>query len=124
MSFPHLKANLTRRCSVSNLGGTFPKFFVLKLVDMLTGATCIPPGDKSNIESFSCALESDKHRCKDIGGACKIYRDGYYITNIVCVVVGAVTFTLFIRAAVMKLQKLPMRAWRVFSGSGNTENTR
>lgn len=40
-------------------------------------------------------------------------RDGYYIVNIMCVVVGLVTFVLYIRPKVLHLQSLPMRAWRL-----------
>ena len=42
-------------------------------------------------------------------------RDGYYITNIVCVIIGVVTFWGYIRPAAMKLQALPLRAWRLTS---------
>jgi hypothetical protein len=38
---------------------------------------------------------------------------GYYIVNVMCVLVGAVTFWLFIRPQALKLQQLPMRAWRI-----------
>lgn len=104
---------------MSNLGGTFPKFFVLKLVDLFTVANCIPPthpppdlkGDLITT-AFSCAEESAKHRCENSGGRCDIRRDGYYITNILCVIIGAVTFWSFIRPAALKLQALPLRAWR------------
>ena len=107
--------------SVSNLGGTFPRFFILKLVDYFTVATCHPPSSsppkdlKGDLitSSFSCALEAQKHRCLDGGGTCTISRDGYYITNIICVMIGIVTFWSYIRPAAMKLQALPLRAWRL-----------
>ena len=109
---------------MSNLGGTFPRFFVLKFVDLFTKATCVPP-TKSPVDlkgelitqAFSCALESEKHRCVDGGGVCNITRDGYYIVNILCVTFGVVTFWGFIRPAALKLQALPLRAWRVPSGT-------
>ena len=105
---------------VSNLGGTFPRIFILKLVDVFTVATCVPPSEapKGDLKgalvtsAFSCALEAEKHRCVDGGGTCSISRDGYYITNVACVLVGAVTFWAFIRPAALKLQALPLRAWR------------
>ncbi|KAI5805306.1 acetyl-coenzyme A transporter 1-domain-containing protein, partial [Peziza echinospora] len=113
---------MTLLATVSNLGGTFPRFFVLKLVDALTGANCLAPtpspldpaSDTSAtpFEPFSCALEPEKHRCKDLGGSCKIYTDGYYTTNIVCVAVGVVTFVWYIRPRVNRLMALPLRAWR------------
>lgn len=130
LSFPaSLLANRTSHdLSVSNLGGTFPKFFILKLVDAFTVATCLPPSpalpaDKiSSLKgdlitaSFSCVAEVEKHRCVDGGGTCNISRDGYYITNIMCVIIGIVTFWFYIRPAAMKLQALPLRAWRLAPG--------
>jgi len=112
---------MTLLATVSNLGGTFPRFFVLKLVDTFTVATCMPPielpeGDLKGpliTGAFSCALEAEKHRCLDGGGTCTISRDGYYITNVVCVIVGAITFWGFIQPAALKLQALPLRAWRI-----------
>ncbi|EQL36169.1 hypothetical protein, variant [Blastomyces dermatitidis ATCC 26199] len=110
---------MTLLATVSNLGGTFPKFFILKLVDLFTSATCIPPtrtpaGIKDPLTAqFSCALEADRHRCEAGKGVCQVYRDGYYTTNIICVIIGAVTFFLYIRPAVLKVQQLPLRAWRL-----------
>jgi MFS transporter, PAT family, solute carrier family 33 (acetyl-CoA transportor), member 1 len=112
--------------SVSNLGGTFPRFFILKLVDLFTDATCLPPKIPPAPDalkgplvtsSFSCPLEADKHRCSNGGGSCIINRDGYYITNILCVLVGSVIFWTYIRPSALKLQALPLRAWRVLSGN-------
>lgn len=114
---------MTLLATVSNLGGTFPRFFILKLVDLFTEATCLPPTSLPPAESlkdyspitspFSCALEPDKNRCVNGGGTCHVIRDGYYITNILCVVIGAVTFWAFIKPAARKLQSLPLRAWRL-----------
>jgi hypothetical protein len=106
---------------VSNLGGTFPRFFVLKLVDAFTVATCLPPIEPPEgklkgpliTEAFSCALQREKDRCVKGGGSCNISRDGYYIINILCVIVGAVTFWGYIKPATQKLQSLPLRAWRL-----------
>lgn len=109
---------------MSNLGGTFPRFFVLKFVDIFTSATCHPAVDPSKAvmaalkgelvrEAFSCVQEVEKHRCVNGGGTCVIERDGYYIVNILCVVFGIVTFWAFIKPAALKLQALPMRAWRL-----------
>ncbi|EHY54652.1 hypothetical protein HRR83_004222 [Exophiala dermatitidis] len=115
---------MTLLATVSNLGGTFPKFFILKFVDLFTKATCIPPTDpiafsKAHPDitpitnSFSCALESDKHTCLNGGGTCVIQRDGYYITNVIFVIIGAVLFWTYIEKKALALQALPLRAWRV-----------
>jgi len=106
--------------SVSNLGGTFPRFFILKFVDMFTAATCtpasIPPPDfKGDLitKPFSCALENDRHVCVNGGGTCNITTDGYYIVNVLCIIIGVVTFWGFIKPKALQLQSLPLRAWRI-----------
>jgi PAT family acetyl-CoA transporter-like MFS transporter 1 len=40
-------------------------------------------------------------------------RDGYYLTNIIFVVLGAILFWTFIERKALALQALPLRAWRV-----------
>lgn len=120
---------LTSFSRVSNLGGTFPRFFILKLVDYFTIADCIPPTDltgfkASNPDSspvtgpFSCAIEADKQRCTKGGGTCEIKRDGFYWTNVICVILGALTFWLYIQKNAMRLQRLPLRAWRLANSEG------
>jgi len=118
---------MTLLATASNLGGTFPRFFVLKLVDSFTVATCIPPSADFTqptsfvgpliTDAFSCAIESEKTRCKNGGGVCDISRDGYYVMNIVCVIIGVITFWGFIKPAALKLQALPLRAWRIAGGA-------
>ncbi|KAL0640749.1 hypothetical protein Q9L58_000055 [Maublancomyces gigas] len=105
---------MTLLATVSNLGGTFPRIFVLKLVDALTIATCAAPPTKP-FAPFSCALEGERHRCVDLGGVCTMERDGYYLTNVLCVVIGTVTFVTYIRPAAMRLSALPLRAWRDYN---------
>ncbi|KAK1966540.1 acetyl-CoA transporter 1 [Colletotrichum eremochloae] len=112
---------MTLLATVCNLGGTFPRFFVLRLVDYFTVATCYPgnPTDVSALkgpvitEPFSCSLQPEKERCIAGGGTCHMVRDGYYFVNIICVIFGVVTFMLYIRPRVLHLQSLPMKAWRL-----------
>ncbi|KAK8071036.1 acetyl-coenzyme A transporter 1 [Apiospora hydei] len=113
---------MTLLATVSNLGGTFPKFFVLKLVDYFTVATCHPPTTKVDASllkaplvtaPFTCAMQAEKELCVGGGGSCEMLRDGYYIVNIICVLVGVATFVMYIRPKVLHLQSLPLRAWRL-----------
>lgn len=113
---------MTLLATVSNLGGTFPRIFVLKLVDSLTSATCVPPqsppkdlaeGITPITSAFSCALEADKHLCIAGGGACEVQRDGYYYVNVLCILIGVATFWAYIRPSALKLQALPLSAWRL-----------
>jgi hypothetical protein len=95
-------------------------------VDSFTSATCHPLSasqaeklDTSLLkgplvtEAFSCAVQAEKERCTNGGGSCEILHDGYYIVNILCVVVGVLTFVMYIQKKVMALQNLPLRAWRL-----------
>ncbi|KEZ39307.1 putative membrane protein [Scedosporium apiospermum] len=114
---------MTLLATVSNLGGTFPRFFILRLVDTFTKATCHPSDptqltdlkDSSLLitEPFSCALQAEKERCIAGGGTCEVLRDGYYFVNVLCVLFGLLTFVMYIRPRVMFLQSLPMKAWRL-----------
>lgn len=123
----HLYDSSLTSPSVSNLGGTFPRFFVLKLVDAFTVANCIPPASDFKLPStlkgplvtaaFSCAAANEKDRCIQGGGTCDIETDGYYVMNVVCVIIGIITFWGFIKPAALKLQALPLRAWRIAEGS-------
>ncbi|KAK3996120.1 acetyl-coenzyme A transporter 1-domain-containing protein [Cladorrhinum sp. PSN332] len=119
---------MTLLATVCNLGGTFPRFFVLRLVDGLTSATCLPDPTSEKIklfgEPFSCAIQADKERCLASGGLCEVQRDGYYTVNIICVFVGVVTFFLFIRPKVMQLQALPLRAWRLSSSPASSSSSK
>ncbi|KIV89329.1 hypothetical protein PV10_08905 [Exophiala mesophila] len=121
---------MTLLATVSNLGGTFPKFFILKFVDMFTKATCLPTPDPAaftkahpNVPpittAFSCALEADKNICIKGGGTCLMQRDGYYITNVIFVIIGAITFWAYIERKALALQGLPLRAWRVQGEGGS-----
>lgn len=92
------------------------------MVDAFTVATCTPPdkppatlkpGVSPITSAFDCVLEADKHRCTDGGGVCSITRDGYYYVNVLCIVIGVVTFYSFIRPRALQLQALPLRAWRL-----------
>ncbi|KAM4064951.1 acetyl-coenzyme A transporter 1 domain-containing protein [Hirsutella rhossiliensis] len=115
---------MTLLATVSNLGGTFPRYFVLKLVDTLTVATCHPSSSASPsglkgalvTEAFSCAMQADKERCESGGGTCETVRDGYYAVNMMCVAFGTATFLWYIRPKVLHLQSLPLRAWRLSPG--------
>lgn len=98
---------------------------MLKLVDAFTVATCQPTlsTDHSKVtdplvmEPFSCAVQAEKERCDKGGGTCVMSRDGYHMVNLLCVVFGLATFAWYIKPRVLRLQGLPLRAWRL-SGPG------
>ena len=117
---------MTLLATVCNLGGTFPRFFVLRMVDAFTVATCLPSSSTSkpaavNQSPFSCAVQADKERCLAAGRVCEMQRDGYHTVNILCVLIGVVTFVMFIRPKVLQLQALPLRAWRLSSSPASSK---
>jgi MFS transporter, PAT family, solute carrier family 33 (acetyl-CoA transportor), member 1 len=114
---------LTLLNTVSNLGGTWPRFFVLAGVDFFTKATCILPESELErtflyllielILAHSCHTEPEKAQCVAAGGMCEKHVDGYYIVNTLCVAIGFVLFFWYIRPRVTKLQGISHHAWTV-----------
>ena len=116
---------LTLLNTVSNLGGTWPRYFVLRGVDFFTRATCILP-ENSELESKtptsskrwlttvqSCATEPEKLACLAAEGECHKYVDGYYIVNTLCVGIAFAMFMWYIRPRVTKLQGINQLAWKI-----------
>lgn len=83
------------------------------MVDAFTSATCYPGKKAAESQPYSCSIQPDKERCLAGGGSCEMARDGYYIVNILCVIIGVVTFVSYIRPKVLHLQGLQLRAWRL-----------
>ena len=71
----------------SNLGGTWPKVLVLKMVDYFTVKTIV--------------------NGKDV-----IIKDGYYRVNLISICVGIILYFKFLKKSINKLQKLPKYVWR------------
>lgn len=101
--------------TASNLGGTWPRYFVLKAVDLFSVATCHVKEGTSEllIKAEECVSEHGKKSCKEIGGTCVTEQDGYYTVSIICIVTGTILFVLFILPVAKKLEGLPKASWRV-----------
>ncbi|KAG0352646.1 hypothetical protein BGZ54_002651 [Gamsiella multidivaricata] len=97
--------------TLSNFGGTWPRFFVLKAVDYFTISTCSVASD--NGEVFSCMAEPGKSQCQDLGGKCLILRDGYYYTSTVCVIIGATLLVVYIAPTIRYLEQLNPKLWKL-----------
>ncbi|KAI8918592.1 acetyl-coenzyme A transporter 1-domain-containing protein [Powellomyces hirtus] len=102
--------------TLSNLGGTWPRFFVLEAVDHFTVSHCesaTQPKDTAWGLLVACSTDAEKAACKDIGGKCIIDTDGYYVVGAACVVVGLASLLLFVRPLVARLHGVPDLAWRL-----------
>ena len=121
--------------TVSNLGGTWPRYFVLKMVDFFTESQCHAPAGvaveklqevfghaNASLPLGECTSDAGKHRCSMIGGQCEVLKDGYYTTSTICVVIGAATLAFVILPICRSLEKVPPPAWRV-SMQGNKPAT-
>lgn len=93
--------------TVSNLGGTWPRYFVLKAVDGLSIATCHVHEENEDVivKAEDCSSEHAKSVCSDIGGKCVVERDGYFVTSTICVVLGTVILAAYIYPTARKLQR-------------------
>ncbi|KAH9989208.1 acetyl-coenzyme A transporter 1 [Russula vinacea] len=100
----------------TNLGGTWPKYFVLKAVDFFSIATCevSESGSSLTVKAAECVSEQGKALCSDIGGTCITERDGYFITTGLCLTLGVVALATFILPTARKLQALPVAKWRIY----------
>lgn len=93
---------MTLLATFSNLGGTWPRFFVLEAVDYFTEAVCY---NESNPEDLvNCITDEEKANCKSNGGTCIVNQDGYFFVSNVCVSVGFFLLVVFILPQIKHLQ--------------------
>ncbi|KDN50269.1 hypothetical protein RSAG8_01605, partial [Rhizoctonia solani AG-8 WAC10335] len=101
--------------TVSNLGGTWPRYFVLKGVDAFSEATCHVQKEGTEIlmKATECVSDHGKATCTDLGGTCVTERDGYYIVSWICISLGASILVFYIWPTTKRLQALKQSQWRV-----------
>ena len=61
-------------------------------------------GASSHLLAVECVSEQGKSHCSDIGGTCITERDGYYITNGLCVGLGIIAVVTYVIPTARKLQ--------------------
>ncbi|KZT61825.1 MFS general substrate transporter [Calocera cornea HHB12733] len=101
---------------IANLGGTWPRYFVLKGVDLFSVATCSIPqgeGDEIVVQASECISEHGLAQCKDLGGTCVTEKDGFYTVSWICMTLGVIIFLAYIGPAARRLQAVPAQKWRV-----------
>jgi len=108
---------MTLLATFTNMGGTWPRFFVLKGVDLFSVATCNikEVGHELTMKAAECVSEHGKQACKDLGGECVTERDGYYIVSGICLGLGVLSVIFHMIPTARKLQALPMSKWKVYS---------
>ncbi|OCH92678.1 MFS general substrate transporter [Obba rivulosa] len=98
----------------ANLGGTWPRYFVLKGVDYFSIATC-QIGHDFSVKATECVSEHGKAACSELGGECVTERDGYYIVSAICLVLGFLSVIFWMIPVARRLQAVPVSKWRVYS---------
>ncbi|KAJ7054940.1 acetyl-coenzyme A transporter 1-domain-containing protein [Mycena amicta] len=99
----------------SNVGTMWPKWFVLKSVDLFTVATCQIEDDSTYIGEVAteCRSQLGKKLCAEIQGVCLVTRDGYYLVTTLCMVFGVLFLVLYTIPTAWRLQSLSTSSWRV-----------
>ncbi|KAF9183425.1 hypothetical protein BGZ51_004043 [Haplosporangium sp. Z 767] len=97
--------------TLSNFGGTWPRFFVLKAVDYLTISMCSV--QDANDAAFSCASEPGKSLCTELNGECLMQRDGYYYVSSLCVTIGSLLLVIYIAPTIRYLEALNPKLWKL-----------
>ncbi|KAI0651429.1 MFS general substrate transporter [Trametes meyenii] len=101
----------------TNLGGTWPRYFVLKGVDLFSVATCNIKQDNQlvSLKAHECVSEHGKTACTELGGECVTEQDGYYIVSAICLGFGVLSVIFFLIPTARKLQAVPVNKWRIYS---------
>jgi len=92
---------------------------VLKGVDYFSVATCKlnDAGKEITIKAQECVSEQGKSLCESMNGQCVTIQDGYYYVSAICIVLGVLTYVIFIIPTAKRLEALPVTKWRVASAS-------
>ncbi|TBU26371.1 MFS general substrate transporter [Dichomitus squalens] len=99
----------------TNLGGTWPRYFVLKGVDYFSIATCKIDGASLSVKAQECVSDHGRAACQKVGGECITEQDGYYIVSALCITFGVLSVLFFLIPTARKLQAVPTREWRIYS---------
>eukprot|EP00042_Codosiga_hollandica_P042491 m.390360 g.390360 ORF g.390360 m.390360 type:complete len:490 (+) comp56342_c0_seq5:201-1670(+) len=95
--------------TVSNVGGTWPKWFVFSAVDMATVAYCKRPSSMFWDETMPCRHVSD---CAS-GSVCETIVDGYYIVAAVSFLLGVMILAFVVLPKTAIMESLPLSSWRI-----------
>lgn len=97
--------------TLSNLGGTWPKYFVLRGVDRFTKHVC--QMQSTDTPMFGAEYAEEKIKCANLGGKRIIIRDGYFVMNTLGVLLSLCIFLAFVRPQILRLQSLPLKVWKI-----------
>lgn len=101
---------LTLLNTLSNLGGTLPKYFVLRSIDFFTildkENDVVDCTDESHLTRQDYFYDANDEKCY------KIVRDGYYVTCGICFLVGIV-WIVAMMSTIDHLDSVSIKKWKV-----------
>lgn len=95
--------------TLSNFGGTWPRLIIMSMINYFSIYECYVPATNNKYQYRGNGMESCT---KGLMGKVSVVRDGYYITNGLCVVFGILLYFGFLKRKAQQLQSLPVSAWR------------
>lgn len=99
--------------TVSNFGGTWPRIIIMYIVNWFTLYRC---QDGSFIRGTpdQCPVIVDRNTVSTATATATavLYRDGYYIANGLCIILGIIIYIAVVRPNAQRLQQLPLSSWR------------
>lgn len=95
--------------TLSNFGGTWPRLIIMSMINYFSIYECYMPEYR---EVFQYHGKSMEVCTREFNGEVTIVRDGYYITNAICVIVGVILYFGFLKRKALQLQRTPVSAWR------------
>lgn len=108
--------------TLSNLGGTWPRYFVLQSVEAFTVSGCSAANSTviltSDAAQLKCNTEHSRLECSTAGGKCDVLSDGYYPVSVACAMLGLVILVVIIRPLVKKLEAMSDAVWRLPNTDG------
>ncbi|CAB57921.1 endomembrane system acetyl-CoA transmembrane transporter [Schizosaccharomyces pombe] len=115
ISDPHIGGTyMTILNTLSNLGGSWPQYVMLRMADLLTVSSC------STAPHLTCSADAQKKECQALGGTCLYKRDGYYLTSIVGIFLAISICVSLITPVVRRLTKAPISSWHIHSKIAET----
>ncbi|CAI4273523.1 AIC_G0004000.mRNA.1.CDS.1 [Saccharomyces cerevisiae] len=98
--------------TLSNFGGTWPRLIIMSMINYFTVYQCTIPGTNKVYVTHGGSMQA----CTELlNGTVTILRDGYYITNLICIVVGLFLYFGYLKRKILHLQSLPISSWRFTS---------
>lgn len=95
--------------TLSNFGGTWPRLIIMSMINYFSVYECFVPATNQVLTYQGGSME----KCTEgLHGELSILRDGYYVTNALCVLLGLVLYFGFLKKKAQQLQTIPVDSWR------------